>query len=223
MNNKKRLDCGLTIKSVNDETGEFTGYGSIFGNKDSYSDIVEKGAFEKSLASWRERGRLPAMLWQHNMSEPIGVYTKIIEDENGLYVEGRLLINDDPLAKRAHAHMKAGSLTGFSIGYSLVDYEYDKGKEAYLLKEIDLWEVSLVTFPANDQARLSEVKSAFKRGETPSPKIVEKSLRDVGFSQSQAKAFMSKGYSGINQRDVDTTLISSEIEKLTQKLMKPSE
>jgi HK97 family phage prohead protease len=200
MATKQRLDIPLTLKSVSD-TGEFDGYGSVFGVKDSYSDIVMPGAFQKSLAAWQEKGRLPALLWQHDMAEPIGIYTEMREDATGLYVKGRLLIEDDPLAKRAHAHMKAGSLSGLSIGYLLNDYEYDKDKSAFLLKEIDLWEVSLVTFPANDEARIADVKSLLERGETPPPSKVERALREVGFSGSQAKAFMAKGYSAISPRE----------------------
>lgn len=200
MATKQRLDIPLTLKSVSD-TGEFDGYGSVFGVKDSYSDIVMPGAFQKSLAAWQEKGRLPALLWQHDMAEPIGIYTEMREDATGLYVKGRLLIEDDPLAKRAHAHMKAGSLSGLSIGYILNDYEYDKDKSAFLLKEIDLWEVSLVTFPANDEARIADVKSLLARGETPPPSKVERALREVGFSGSQAKAFMAKGYSAISPRE----------------------
>ncbi|MBN0445001.1 HK97 family phage prohead protease, partial [Pseudomonas aeruginosa] len=113
-------------------------------------------------------------------AEPLGPYTEMREDENGLYVKGRLLIDDDPLAKRAHAHMKAGSLSGLSIGYMLDDYEYDKEKGIWLLKAIDLWEVSLVTFPANDEARISDVKTLLARGETPPPSKVERALREVG-------------------------------------------
>lgn len=197
---KKRLDTPLQIKSVSD-TGEFSGYGSVFGVKDSHQDIVIKGAFEKSLSGWNERGSLPALLWQHDSNEPIGVYTKMVEDENGLYVEGRLLIDADPLAKRAHAHLKAGSLSGLSIGFNLKDYEYDRDKEAFMLKEIDLWEVSLVTFPSNDQARIDDVKNALNAGEIPSPRDFERALRDVGLSQKQAKRFMAEGYKGL--RDVD--------------------
>lgn len=200
MKTKQRLDMPLTLKSVSD-SGEFEGYGSVFGVKDSYSDIVVPGAFLKSLNDWSGKGRLPALLWQHDMSEPIGVYTEMREDETGLYVKGRLLIDDDPLAKRAHAHMKAGSLSGLSIGYILNDWEYDRDKGGWLLKEIDLWEVSLVTFPANDEARISEVKSLLERGETPPPSKVERALREVGFSGSQAKAFMAKGYSAITPRE----------------------
>lgn len=197
---KQRLDIPLTVKSVSD-SGEFEGYGSVFGVKDSYSDIIVPGAFQKSLAAWQEKGRMPALLWQHNMSEPIGIYTEMREDETGLFLKGRLLIDDDPLAKRAHAHMKAGSLSGLSIGYVLNDYDYDNQKDAFILKDIDLWEVSLVTFPANDEARISNVKSLLERGETPPPSKVEKALREVGFSGSQAKAFMAKGYGAISPRE----------------------
>ena len=203
MQTKQRLDIPLKIKSLTD-TGEFEGYGSVFGVEDSYSDVVVKGAFQKSLSFWAEKGRLPSLLWQHKMSEPIGIYTEMKEDDHGLYVKGRLLIDDDQLAKRAYAHAKAGSLGGLSIGYILKDWEYDSSKGVYLLKEIDLWEVSLVTMPANDEARISEVKSLLEKGETPSPTKIERALRDVGFSRSQAKAFMSKGYSAIDsQREAD--------------------
>lgn len=204
MQTKQRLDIPLKIKSLTD-TGEFEGYGSVFGVEDSYSDVVVKGAFQKSLSSWAEKGRLPSLLWQHKMSEPIGIYTEMKEDDHGLYVKGRLLIDDDPLAKRAYAHAKAGSLGGLSIGYILKDWEYDSSKGVYLLKEIDLWEVSLVTMPANDEARISEVKSLLEKGETPSPTVIERALREVGFTRSQAKGFMAKGYSAIDsQREAES-------------------
>lgn len=201
---KNRFDAELKIKSVKD-SGEFSGYGSVFGVKDSYDDVVLKGAFEKSLANWKEKESFPALLWQHRMDEPIGVYTKMEEDDHGLYVEGRLLIEGDPLAKRAHAHMMAGSLKGMSIGYTLDDsgWEYDKDKGVFLLKEVGLWEVSLVTFPANEQARIEQVKNRFGVGEVPTPKLVERHLRDVGFSRQQAKAFMSDGYKALDLRDAE--------------------
>ena len=202
MQTKQRLDLPLTIKSVSD-SGEFEGYGSVFGVEDSYSDVVVRGAFTATLEKWKAKSRLPAMLWQHNMSEPIGIYTEMREDDIGLYVKGRLLIDADPLAKRAHAHMKAGSLSGMSIGYMLDDYEYDKEKGVWILKAIDLWEVSLVTFPANDDARITDVKSLLARGETPPPSKVERALREVGFSGSQAKAFKAKGYSAVSPREAD--------------------
>lgn len=214
MKTKKRLDVALNIKSVS-ETGEFEGYGSVFGVKDSYSDIVVSGAFKKTLDEWKEKGRLPAMLWQHDMSEPIGIYTEMKEDENGLYVKGKLLIDADPLAKRAHAHMEAGSLSGLSIGYTLDDWEYDSEKDAFILKEINLWEVSLVTFPANDEARISNVKSSFDRGETPRPSEMERALREVGLSRSQAKSFMADGFSALQPREAETEKALQSLKSLT--------
>lgn len=199
---KRKLDIAFEVKTVK-ESGEFEGYGSVFGVKDSYSDIVVPGAFQKSLEDWQEKGRLPAMLWQHDMAEPLGPYIEMREDSTGLYVKGQLLIDADPLAKRAHAHLKAGSLSGLSIGYTLKDWEWDGDKGAYLLKEIELWEVSLVTFPANDSARISNVKSQFEHGAVPRPSELERVLRDVGFSRNQAKAFMADGYGAIQPRDAD--------------------
>lgn len=213
MKTKKRLDVALNLKSVSD-SGEFEGYGSVFGVKDSYWDIVVPGAFQKSLSRWNEKGQLPALLWQHKTDEPIGVYTEMREDEVGLFVKGRLLIEADPLAKRAHAHMKAGSLKGLSIGYVLDDWDWNKDKEAYELKEIDLWEVSVVTFAANEEAMVTEVKSMLDRGEIPPPGKVEKALREVGFSTSQAKGLMAKGYSAVNPREADLGAVLSMVSAL---------
>jgi hypothetical protein len=201
--NKNKLHVGLKIKSLS-ETGEFEGYGSVFGVKDSYSDIVVKGAFARSLANWKEKGGLPAMLWQHKTDEPIGIYTEMSEDENGLVLKGRLLIDDDPLAKRAYAHLKAGSIKGLSIGYSLNDYDYDPEKDAFILKDIDLWEVSLVTFPANEAAQIVDVKDALKNCVIGQPALAERCLRDAGYSRSQSKAIMANGFKAL--RDADNNI-----------------
>ena len=199
----KRLDLPFKVKEISD-SGEFSGYASVFGVEDSYGDVVLKGAFKESLAAWKEKGRLPSMLWQHDSKEPIGIYTLMKEDDIGLYVEGRLLIDDDALAKRAHAHLKAGSIWGLSIGYYLPNgWEYDSEKGVFILSEIDLWECSLVTFPSNDQAAVENVKSMLSSGEELPPKLVERHLRDAGFSVRQAKAFMAEGYKAIGPRDVD--------------------
>ncbi|WP_186145467.1 HK97 family phage prohead protease [Burkholderia gladioli] len=197
----KRMDVGFQIKAVKD-TGEFEGYGSVFGVVDSYGDVVQPGAFTKSLANWAAKGRLPAMLWQHKSDEPIGIYTAMHEDQHGLYVAGQLLIDDDPTARRAYAHMKAGSISGLSIGYQLADggWSYDSGKGVFLLSEIDLWEVSPVTFPANDEARVQTVKSALADGRVPDERSLELLLRDMGFSASQASGLLAKGYGALGDR-----------------------
>jgi uncharacterized protein len=198
---KRRSIQPFQVKEVADNGG-FSGYGSVFGVKDWYGDIVIKGAFSKSLEDWDKKGKLPKMLWQHDTKEPIGVYSLMKEDGHGLYVEGKILIEAGTTEKRAHAHLKAGSIDSMSIGYDVAadGLEYSGADDAYLLKQIKLWEVSLVTFPANEEATITEVKSAIEGG----PKEFERFLREAGLSRSQAKGLMSRGYDGLQKlRDAD--------------------
>lgn len=201
--------AGLLRKSVRPfkvkevkENGEFSGYGSVFDVKDAYGDIVIKGAFANSLADWESKGKLPKMLWQHQIDEPLGTYKIMKEDDHGLYVEGKILVDAGPTEKRAYEHLKAGSIDSMSIGYMIPSggLEYDKEKDAYLLKQIDLWEVSLVTFPANTEAMVDQVKTLIASG----PKDFERFLREAGLSRSQAKGLMARGFDGLRDlRDAD--------------------
>ncbi|MFC3873307.1 HK97 family phage prohead protease [Neisseria musculi] len=186
----KHLEIALEIKSV-DENGTFTGYGSVFHNEDSYGDIVRPGAFKKSLEKWAAKGRLPPMLWQHWRGDPIGVFTKMQEDDHGLYVEGRLLIDDIPQARAAYALLKEKALGGMSIGYREITTRQNEDGTQDLL-ELDLWEVSIVTFPANEAATVDSVKADFSDGLPTLPEF-EKFLRDAGFSKAQATAIASHG------------------------------
>lgn len=199
----KHLQIPLEIKSVS-ETGVFSGYGSVFHNEDSYGDVVRPGAFKKSLAEWAKRGRLPPMLWQHDRREPIGVFTKMVEDEKGLFVEGRLLIDDIPQARAAYALLKEKALGGMSIGYREILIEQDHDEKVTNLLELDLWEVSVVTFPANEEATVDSVKSALAGGGLPTLPEFEKFLRDAGFSKSQSVAIASHGLRQL-LRDADDT------------------
>lgn len=155
MTERKNLGLDFEVKEIGEE-GTFRGFGSVFNNVDFWNDIVLPGAFEKSIAR-----KTPAMLWQHNSDEPIGVYTKVEERPKGLYVEGKLLIDGVARARELHALLTAGAVRGMSIGYHPVAWEYqERNKERVrLLKEIDLWEISLVTFPANEKALVQDVKS----------------------------------------------------------------
>ena len=199
----KNLQIPLEIKSVS-ETGVFSGYGSVFHNEDSYGDVVRPGAFKKSLAEWEKKGRLPPMLWQHDGREPIGVFTKMVEDEKGLFVEGRLLIDDIPQARAAYALLKEKALGGMSIGYREILIEQDHDEKVTNLLELDLWEVSVVTFPANEEATVDSVKSALAGGGLPTLPEFEKFLRDAGFSKSQSVAIASHGLRQL-LRDADDT------------------
>ena len=99
--------------------GTFAGYGSVFGNVDSYGDVVMPGAFSDSLADWKAKGRFPPVLWQHDSRQPIGPFTAMREDPKGLHVEGKLLVNDVQLAREAHALISTGAIGGMSIGYNV--------------------------------------------------------------------------------------------------------
>lgn len=175
------------LQAASDE-GVVEGYGSVFGVRDSYDDVIAKGAFGASIAAHRAAGTMPAMLWQHNASEPIGVWTAMDEDESGLKVQGRLAL-DTARGREALALVKLNALTGLSIGFMAKQWAYDRETEVRTLTEIDLWEVSLVTFPANGRARITGVKAdlAFE-----TIKDAERSLREAGFSKADATAFVSR-------------------------------
>ncbi len=188
--NKK--DLSFEIKAVSDD-GLFSGYASVFDNVDSYGDIVRKGAFVESISEWEAKGKMPPILWNHDPSDPIGIYTKMQEDDKGLYVEGKLLIDDVPRARQTHALMKAGVIDGLSIGYRVKEYLYNVDEEVTDLIKLSLREVSIVTFPANPETRIEAVKSRLDAGELPTLSEFEKFLREAGFSKSQATAIAGHG------------------------------
>lgn len=177
----------LSIKATGDD-GSIEGYGSVFGVKDSYDDIIASGAFKDSLAAHKSAGTMPAMLWQHEADEPIGIWTDMVEDEKGLRIKGKLAL-ETVRGKEAHALLKMGALNGLSIGFMSKQWSYDRDTDVRTLTEIDLWEVSLVTFPANGKARITNVKAA---DEMTAPKDAERILRDAGFSKQDATAFVSR-------------------------------
>jgi HK97 family phage prohead protease len=193
---RKFLSGALEIKSLA-EDGTFAGHGSVFGVKDSYGDVVEPGAFQATLESWGQRGRLPKLLLQHDPKSIIGKWTTMREDARGLYVEGKLFLQLG-LAKSTHTLMREGELDGLSIGFSLPDggSVFDKVAGVNRIKAVDLWEVSVVTFAANDQASVEAVKSA-----PETVRQLESALRDAGLSREQAKRLMARGSSALGLRD----------------------
>ena len=212
----KHFDVGFEIKAVNAD-GTVEGYGSVFGVRDNYDDVIAKGAFIQSLKDHKAAGTMPAMLWQHDADKPIGVWTEMVEDEKGLRIKGQLAM-ETVKGKEAHALLKMGALNGLSIGFMSKEWAYDRDSEVRTLTAIDLWEVSLVTFPANDEARITDVKSLLARGETPPPSKVERALREVGFSGSQAKAFMAKGYGAVSPREAGAEEALQSLKSLLDKM-----
>lgn len=155
--NLQTKTMAFTADNLKDD-GTFCGYCSVFDVKDSYDDVVKKGAFVESLNFWQSKNKMPPILWQHNRSEVIGVWTKLYEDEHGLYGEGKLLINDVAKAREAYALIKNGAIDGLSIGYYTQKWAFDEKENALELLQIDLKEVSIVTFPANTDSIISNVK-----------------------------------------------------------------
>lgn len=194
----KTKDFALHVKDVSEE-GTFTGYGSIFGNVDSYGEKVIAGAFGESLARHRQEGSKPLMLWQHNPDEPIGVWDDLAEDGKGLKGTGRFVM-ETARGREAYALLKAGAIRGLSIGYREVEAEPDGNIR--LLKKLDLLEISIVSFPANRRARVEGVKSErmeefarrLRDGDPMPIKEFEDILREAGVPKSMAVAIASHGY-----------------------------
>jgi HK97 family phage prohead protease len=151
----EKLGFALELKSTAEASGlgKFRGLGSVYGNLDLHGDVVMRGAFDKTL---KERGGRVPLLWQHDMAQPIGI-ANLEDSRDGLVVEGELDL-DIPEGRRAFSGMKRGYLKGLSIGYNALKDEFKDGKR--LLHEIDLWEMSVVTFGANPKATITHAKQA---------------------------------------------------------------
>ncbi|MEQ1755278.1 MAG: HK97 family phage prohead protease [Micropepsaceae bacterium] len=171
------------LKEVNESTGVFHGYASTFDDTpDSYGDVIARGAFGASLKKHEQRGSRVALLLHHDVKAPVGVWHSISEDERGLKVAGRLVLEVEK-AREALALMKQGALRGLSIGFQTIEAAALKDRSGRLLKKIDLWEISLVTFPANASARVLSVNAR----DIKTIREYEGLLLDGGFSRTQAK------------------------------------
>lgn len=181
------IDRPFEVKEVKAD-GTFVGYGSVFGEVDWGRDVVMPGAFKDSLRDDFERmGRKVPMLWQHDSKTPIGVYTSLKEDKNGLLVNGECNM-DVQQGRECHALMKQGALTGLSIGYIAEQDEWDADEVVRKLIKLRLYEISPVTFPMNDSARVSAVKNI--EG-IKTIRDAEKFLRDAGFSRTESAALIA--------------------------------
>lgn len=206
----------LQLKFAADQAvGSFTGYASTFGGEpDLHGDLIAPGAFAASLAKHAAAGTRPALLWQHDQSNPIGAWLSFEEDATGLHSSGRLTM-EVPQAKSAHALAKDGAL-GLSIGYSIPAGGAELINGVRLLKQIDLVEVSLVAVAANQNARILSVKTAFDPA-SPNPREFERAVRDaLGLSAGEAKRLMSRGWNGLVRDEQGDN--SEELAAIAQKL-----
>jgi HK97 family phage prohead protease len=216
----ERSFANLTLETKeNAPAGTFEGYGAVFGNTDRDGDIVAFGAFADSL-----KGRLPALLWQHNPKEPIGRFDVVREDKKGLYVKGRL--SQTGRGAEAYELMKMGALDGLSIGFVTREAARNAATGTRTINKADLMEVSLVTFPANELARVASVKQRSPEPRSPlmydakanadieDPRTFERFLRQNGFSRTRAKAITAKGFRGLGTDTLDIKEATEVIELL---------
>jgi uncharacterized protein len=208
-----RIACNLVELKFDPGTGAeadqmtFNGYGAVFGNVDSYGDVIAKGAFKNTIREAKASGNWPAMMLQHGAYQmtaddmtPIGVWTELKEDDTGLWVEGTLAPTQRGRDLSVLMKMKPRpAITGLSIGYRPVKWKMsDKpGEPRRTLTEVMLVEISPVTFPANPKSRVQSAKGAH------GIRLAEHALRDAGFSATEAKAIVAGGFkSQPRQRDV---------------------
>lgn len=179
------------------EDGKFRGYASVFDVLDSYREKVAPGAFKESLLRIKDSGRTLPALWHHIASQPVGGYDTLTEDERGLYVEGFLLKDDIPQARVAFVTMQRNIVTGLSIGYYVEEELWNEKERVTTLTKLDLVEVSIVTFPANNEARAEAIKAKLARGIMPTIRELEIVLREQGFTRSQAAAIAERGLKAV--------------------------
>lgn len=167
------------------------GYASFFGEADKGGDIVVKGAYATSLKALEAKGGRVKMLWQHDPTQPIGIWDEVREDGRGLFVKGRILF-DVARGREAAALIGAGAIDGLSIGYrTLRASRNDKGQR--LLNELELWEVSLVTFPMLPTARVGA------KGDAPEATA----LRELAAALRGARRMLAQGESADRASDLN--------------------
>lgn len=179
------------LKALTDE-GTFEGYAAVFGNVDLGGDKIEPGAFTKSLKRGGAFGSGIKMLWNHNPEHPIGVWQDLQENDKGLFGRGQFVLEVEK-AKEAYALAKAKAIGGLSIGYRTVKSAMDGNVR--VLKEVEVWEISLVTFPMNTAGKITAIKSEgldgitekLAAGDRLTEREFEQMVKGLGLSNSQAE------------------------------------
>lgn len=207
-------------ESESDDYLTISGYGAVFGNVDNGGDIILPGAFKECIAA----GRKVKMLWQHDPSQPIGIWDEMREDENGLYMSGRISKKATKGAEIAEL-VNMGAIEGLSIGYRTQEYEMDVDKGHRNLTKLDLWETSVVTFPMNEMANIYAMKA-----DEITQRDIERAFKNMGYSNRMAKVMAGGAWKGrddvlrdagangpdVDQRDVDElkTLLTATLQKM---------
>lgn len=218
----KFIPFQIDEKSVDEATGIFEGYGSAFGGKpDSYGDIIVEGAYKKTLESGGRNGYGIGLLWMHDPRQPIGKWLELHENKRGLKVKGKLTKGVQK-ADEALLLLKDNAIEGLSIGYTIPDggSESDEKKKVRYIKEIELWEISLVTFPANTRARVTNVKEIQKAFLEKNPRALEHALRDAGLTHKESKLVVSCCKKGFREEIKESENLSENLSTLVLELKK---
>lgn len=197
-----RLAPPVEVKLAGAQEGLIEGIASPYGGEpDTFGDVIARGAYRTTIDEHRASGSMPAMLWSHDMSHPVGRWLDMREDDRGLHVRGQMNLESER-GREAFAHLKARDVTGLSIGFRLPEdgYQY-RSDGSRLLTKIDLVEISVVAVPAARAARVTQVKSF---DDVQNQRELEQWLRDgAGLSRRAAKAVAARGWSGLSGEDDD--------------------
>jgi HK97 family phage prohead protease len=181
----KLLDTAL-------DAGLVEGYASVFGGVDAYGDSVVPGAFQESITKHNAAGTSPPMLWHHRSAEPVGRWLGMGEDARGLRVRGQLNL-DTSRGRDAHAHLKAGDISGLSIGYQVAPGGQERVNGTRVLKKLILHEVSLTATPADPGARVTAVKALHLKSRADAEDL----LQNCGLSRAASRKFVSGGWAAL--------------------------
>ena len=204
------LDLECEYKEIEtEEDGSFEGYASVFNNKDLGNDVIKAGAFSESIRG--KKAKSIKLLYQHKTDEPIGVVDSLEEDSKGLKIKGRLAMGTQK-GREVYELMKMGALDSMSIGYKLSPdgYKYDDKRKKRVIKQVDLMEVSMVTFPMNPKAKITKVKL-----QEMDVRELERYLCEVGMSNSVAKTSASILHKSFNKEQCE---VVDSIKHLINKL-----
>jgi len=192
MNN--HLNQRFEIKATNDEDGTFVAYGNVFNVIDQASDVTVPGAFSNTIANHKANGTMPKFLAQHgHTTMPIGIITDMVEDDKGLRFEGKFAL-ETQAGREAYSLVKMTAIDEFSIGFVTLQSEKQimAGKQVRALMEVDVREISLVTFACNPESKIESIKSAVDNNESITPRMVQKALQESGLSKRQAEKAINK-------------------------------
>ena len=203
--------------------GTFEGYASVWGSVDLGGDMIARGAYTKTLDEWHNKGQLPQLLYYHNDQVIIGDWLEMREDDKGLFVKGQLWVKGDlriEAAVMAYNVLRGTSVKGLSIGYRAKDYDIQEqidGSQIRLLKEIELFEVSIAPYSMEPKAKVHAVKSLTDEdGQILTKREVEKVLRDAKLSRRQAKAFIGGGYDALVRDEQDRIEVEDRDDSLDE-------